>query len=385
MSDDKPWVLGSSAWGVAGAFVWASLFLTCYQMYKHLHFYTNPRQQKWIVRILLMVPIYSFDSWLSLRFFHVSIYFDTIRNCYEAFVIYNFLSLCFEYLGGEASILAAIKGRNHKPSYWTCSCCIRPFPYTIRFLRFCKQATLQFCVVKPIMAIITIALVAKGTYNDGSLDPSTGYLYVAIVYNISISIALMALVMFYAATQDLLAPHKPVLKFVVVKSVIFFAFWQAVALAVAESSGMIADRRGVEAGELAVAYQNFLICVEMFFASVSIFYAFPWAPYMHGDGMHIALTNRFGAIGANLKSAINPTDVIDDTIRNFSRNYKHYHQQDNDVESREFDPEEVSLDAISIEGSPLVQTKRTSRRGSKLVGAQPLPLDDYDDDNEEDC
>lgn len=28
-----------------------------------------------------------------------------------AFVIYNFLSLCYEYLGGEMSILSEIRGR----------------------------------------------------------------------------------------------------------------------------------------------------------------------------------------------------------------------------------------------------------------------------------
>jgi len=32
-----------------------------------------------------------------------------------AFVIYNFLSLCYEYLGGESSIMAEIHG---KPIQW---------------------------------------------------------------------------------------------------------------------------------------------------------------------------------------------------------------------------------------------------------------------------
>ena len=56
------------------------------QIYKHLKFYTVPAEQRWIVRILFFVPIYSFDSWLSLMLFQTNdlyIYFDTIRNCYE--------------------------------------------------------------------------------------------------------------------------------------------------------------------------------------------------------------------------------------------------------------------------------------------------------------
>lgn len=43
---------------------------------------------------------------------------------------------------------------------------------SLRFLYFvpffaCSQATLQFCVVKPLMAVITVILQAFGKYRDG--------------------------------------------------------------------------------------------------------------------------------------------------------------------------------------------------------------------------
>jgi hypothetical protein len=53
-----------------------------------------------------------------------------------------------------------------------------------------------------------------------------GYLYVAIINNVSISLALYALVVFYFATKDLLRPYNPVLKFFTIKSIIFLSFWQ---------------------------------------------------------------------------------------------------------------------------------------------------------------
>ena len=55
---------------------------------------------------------------------------------------------------------------------------------------------------------------------------SQGYIYITLVYNVSISLALYALVLFYVATKDLLKPFDPVLKFFTVKSVIFLSFWQ---------------------------------------------------------------------------------------------------------------------------------------------------------------
>lgn len=62
-----------------------TLYFILLQIYQHLRYYSNPAEQRWIVRILLFVPIYAFDSWLSLVFFNKKsyIYFNTIRDCYE--------------------------------------------------------------------------------------------------------------------------------------------------------------------------------------------------------------------------------------------------------------------------------------------------------------
>lgn len=46
------------------------------------------------------------------------------------------------------------------------------------------------------------------------------------IYNVSVSLALYGLFLFYFATKDLLTPFEPVLKFCTIKSVIFLSFWQ---------------------------------------------------------------------------------------------------------------------------------------------------------------
>ena len=52
-------------------------------------------------------------------------------------------------------------------------CIVSVFIYVLCLCSFCisscivTQATLQFCVVKPIMAVITILLQAFGKYHDG--------------------------------------------------------------------------------------------------------------------------------------------------------------------------------------------------------------------------
>lgn len=58
------------------------------------------------------------------------------------------------------------------------------------------------------------------------ISANGGYIYITMLYNISVSLALYGLYLFYFATRDLLTPFDPVLKFCTVKSVIFLSFWQ---------------------------------------------------------------------------------------------------------------------------------------------------------------
>ncbi|XP_077300654.1 transmembrane endosomal protein isoform X2 [Arctopsyche grandis] len=327
-----------AAQGIAGIFVWAALFITCQQIYHHLRWYTNPAEQRWIVRILFIVPIYGCYSWISLLFFNSDsyyIYFFTVRDCYEAFVIYNFLSLCYEYLGGEGNIMSALRGR---PVRGAAGRCLAGSTYTIGVLRFCKQATLQFCLVKPLCAFIIIFLQAAGHYHDGDWSPDGGYIYITIIYNISVSLALYGLFLFLGATREMLTPFDPVLKFCTVKSVIFLSFWQGVALAVLEKAEVISplvDANGVPttAGTVSAGYQNFLICIEMLVAAIALRYAFPHQVYARGLHSETHRSVTMQSISSSLKETMNPKDIMTDAIHNFHPQYQQYTQYSSEVTS----------------------------------------------------
>ncbi|XP_053708330.1 transmembrane protein 184A [Synchiropus splendidus] len=320
---------------ISGIFVWSALIITCHQIYTHLRSYTVPNEQRYIIRILFIVPVYAFDSWLSLLFIgnnQYYVYFDSIRDCYEAFVIYNFLSLSFEYLGGESAIMSEIRGKPIQSSCMYGTCCLVGMSYSIGFLRFCKQATLQFCVVKPIMAVITIILQAFGKYHDGDFNVNGGYLYITIIYNISVSLSLYALFLFFFATSDLLRPYEPVLKFLTIKSVIFLSFWQGMVLAILEKCGVIPNALFIEgfevgAGTVAAGWQNFIICIEMFFAAIALRYAFTCDVYQEKKNEVPENIPPMHSISSGLKETINPGDMVQDAIHNFSPAYQQYTMQ----------------------------------------------------------
>ncbi|CAF1510965.1 unnamed protein product, partial [Didymodactylos carnosus] len=338
---------------IAGAFTWAAILITGHQIYCHLRYYNVPSEQKWIIRLLFIVPIYSFVSWLSLVMFNNEsyyVYFHAIRDCYESFVIYSFLSLCYEYLGGESAIMAEIRGKNIERSWWYCTCFLSNREYTIGFLRFCKQATLQFCLIKPIMAVVTLILQAFNHYRDGDFSAKSGYLYLTIIYNISVSLALYGLFLFYAATKSILRKYDPVIKFLTVKSVIFLTFWQGVLLAILEQLQIIQAFQGatrLNVGTVAAGWQNFLICIEMSLAAIALRFAFPHHPYMSDSAYSstIAINSLYSSSGgterpatmhsisSNLKETMNPKDIMHDAIHNFHPQYRNYTQYSSYVSS----------------------------------------------------
>nr|XP_021517285.1 transmembrane protein 184B [Meriones unguiculatus] len=354
-----------AAQAISGFFVWTALLITCHQIYMHLRCYSRPNEQRHIVRILFIVPIYAFDSWLSLLFFtndQYYVYFSTIRDCYEAFVIYNFLSLCYEYLGGESAIMSEIRGKAIESSCMYGTCCLWGKSYSIGFLRFCKQATLQFCVVKPLMAVITVILQAFGKYRDGDFDVTSGYLYVTIIYNISVSLALYALFLFYFATRELLSPYSPVLKFFMVKSVIFLSFWQGQpplslvitvptptplsvpcptpvhVLRTHEHRPSGAARAAGVSGDVWVshwAWASRQLSLSCLLSSQSLrLLSLPFTLHLPWVWPRAVLTyGPYGrcapmkSISSSLKETMSPHDIVQDAIHNFSPAYQQYTQQ----------------------------------------------------------
>ena len=150
----------------------------------------------------------------------------------------------------------------------------------------------------------------RGQYGDSAIDFKRGYVYVLFVYNISYSYALYGLLMFYRGAYDLLKPHKPLAKFMLVKAVIFLTFWQGAFIALAVATGDVAS------SEEGRATQDFLVCVEMVFASIFMHIAFPYYVYANRSGV-----SRFVA---NVGHALSVGDVLDDTVHQFGRTYQEY-------------------------------------------------------------
>lgn len=97
-----------------------------------------------------------------------------------------------------------------------------------KFLQKCKFGTLQYCLIRPLTAVLAIILDRCHLYDEFDLGWYNGYIYILITINISVMYAFISLAAFYTELKTKLAPFKPIGKFLCIKFVIFFAFWQSV-------------------------------------------------------------------------------------------------------------------------------------------------------------
>lgn len=96
------------------------------------------------------------------------------QRSYEAWIIYNFSSLLLAYVGGPGAVVVKAEGKQVHPSWAHMTCCLPTMQVDGFFLRRCKQGTLQFVLLKPVMALLTVILYASGAYTDGDMSPTNG-------------------------------------------------------------------------------------------------------------------------------------------------------------------------------------------------------------------
>ncbi|CAG9460183.1 unnamed protein product [Pedinophyceae sp. YPF-701] len=271
------------AWFIAGLFVILTVPVTLYEVTLHMCYYTRPRLQKHVVRILLMVPIYSVDAWFALRYKDASVYLGTIRECYEAFVIYSFYMYLMNYLQDTlGDIEGHFTAKGPIDHVWPLNGVLRPWSGR-EFLWATRKGILNYVIVRPLMTAVGLAAMSMDKFGSGQFRPDVFYPYFVTVNSASQMWALYCLIAFYYAAHDELAPIRPLSKFVCVKSVVFFSFWQSVALALAVKAGLISEKSSwttYDATDVAAGVQDFMICVEMLFAALAHAHAFPPRDYM---------------------------------------------------------------------------------------------------------
>ena len=166
----------------------------------------------------------------------------------------------------------------------------------------------------------------------------------------SVTVAMFCLIQFYIQLRQDLAEHRPFLKVLCIKLVIFFSFWQSVSdyptsvckvapqanarqlviSFLSSSSGPLQPTAKMAYPDIYVGIPSVLLCIEMAIFSIMHLFAFPWKPYSikhsHKDPITASGSGYsgesprykggpFGILA--FADAFNPWDIIKASARGF--------------------------------------------------------------------
>lgn len=248
--------------------VLATLLITAYSISSHLSNYRKPSHQRLIIRIQLMIPLYTLSCFFLLdsppfpKFLGKSL--SIIVEVYEAFVIYTFFSLLTVYLGDERDII--IKNSGREPVRHVIFSRYLPLvdisdPFT--FLAI-KRGILQYVWLKP---LICLATVVNEVWFD---DNGTVYVIITVIYNLSVSVSLYDLALFWSCLYEQLTPFKPWGKFLNVKLIIFASYWQTLIISILNLFGVLDPN---------IDYQALLMSWELLGFAISHLTSFSYHEY----------------------------------------------------------------------------------------------------------
>ncbi|KAJ5921262.1 hypothetical protein N7466_009588 [Penicillium verhagenii] len=298
----------------------------------HAMHYSKAIEQRHIIRILWMVPIYSIVAWLSILFYNDSVYFEVMGDCYEAFAIASFFSLLCSYIAPDLhSQKDYFRGIQPKPWLWPLSwfqkwtCCganrgaWRNPRSGLTWFNVIWAGVFQYCLMRVLMTIVAVSTQATGRYCEESLSPAFAYIWVLVIESVSVSIAMYCLIQFYIQIKDDIKEHNPFLKILSIKLVIFLSFWQSEMISLLMSSGAVKASSKINSIDLKYSLPELLINIEMFIFAILHLWAFPKKPYViasqgaevtdfYGAGKESYGGGKwgFGALG----DAMNPLDLI---------------------------------------------------------------------------
>ncbi|KAL7663341.1 DUF300-domain-containing protein [[Candida] zeylanoides] len=327
------WVLAVSGWCAASAalIVVASIAL-------HLCNYRKPFDQRLMVRIQLIVPLFALSCYAMLRAPHAAATryaLEPLREIYESFVIYTFFSLLTQMLGGERNIIISTSGRapvaHPGPLRWVLAPMDISDPYT--FLNI-KRGILQYVWLKPAICFAVLATQASGYYDAADLGWAAPNLWLNLVYNASVSLSLYCLALFWKILWVDLKPFNPVGKFLCVKLIIFASYWQGVVLAVVQYARRQRGGGGGGGGDAGTAIQNALLCVELVFFAIGHWLSFSYRPFTIRHIPNGRLQLRYA-----VKDAFGVADLAHDFRLTFYGDYYQDYQHFDSVEAMIAHPE----------------------------------------------
>jgi hypothetical protein len=153
-----------------------------------------------------------------------------------------------------------------------------------------KWSVLQYAIVRPAVSIAGIVAQYYGVLCEAEWrSPKYAEVYLEAVDFVSISIALYGLILFYGLTKEELVGRRPLAKFLSIKLIVMFTWYQGFVFSALESYGVIKATEFWTTSNIVDGLNSLTTTIEMIIFSAWMMWAFPASEYKSKGSGHTGI------------------------------------------------------------------------------------------------
>ncbi len=224
--------------------------------------------KKHVLKILLMVPVYSVTSLIALFFPRSTGLLGVLRSVVESRAIYAYVCMMLDLLGGFDRAAVNIQAISPQGKFYGVppfGCCFRPCCPVVSMNRELVARCRTFAV-QAVYAIPTLAYLHLWIELERATSRSEAYNVAVIVVQVlevlTVMVAFYGMMILFFACRARIESYKPAKKMLSIKLVLFIGVVQSIVVSFVITETKSGSEGLFDESYTVTAWTNFLLCLE---------------------------------------------------------------------------------------------------------------------------
>ncbi|XP_042570368.1 organic solute transporter subunit alpha [Cyprinus carpio] len=235
----------------------------CIYIYKKV----PPNKKSVIIWVTGAAPVIATMSCLGMWVPRATMFTDMTSATYFAIVVFKFLILMIEEVGGDNAFLKRSENKSFKISTGPCCCCcpcLPNVPITRKSLFILKLGSYQFALLKLVLTILSIVLWSNGNFSLAEVSSTGASIWINSFIGVLTIIALWPVAIMFMHVREALRTLKMVPKYAMYQLVLILSQLQTAVINILAMNGTIACTPPYTSQARGYLMSQQLLIVEMF-------------------------------------------------------------------------------------------------------------------------
>uniref|UniRef100_A0A8C2A0S0 Solute carrier family 51 alpha subunit n=1 Tax=Cyprinus carpio TaxID=7962 RepID=A0A8C2A0S0_CYPCA len=235
----------------------------CIYIYKKV----PPNKKSVIIWVTGAAPVIATMSCLGMWVPRATMFTDMTSATYFAIVVFKFLILMIEEVGGDNAFLKRSENKSFRISTGPCCCCcpcLPNVPITRKSLFILKLGSYQFALLKLVLTILSIVLWSNGNFSVGDVSANGASIWINCFIGVLTIIALWPVAIMFMHVREALRTLKMIPKYAMYQLVLILSQLQTAIINILAMNGTIACAPPYTSQSRGNLMSQQLLIVEMF-------------------------------------------------------------------------------------------------------------------------